>query len=75
MTGHPCHNGSECSHLCLERDRRQHCACPEGKALADDMKTCINPPTCKPKMFRCHSGNVDCIPIKWMSVLIKLVRF
>ncbi|XP_042878926.1 low-density lipoprotein receptor-related protein 6-like [Penaeus japonicus] len=66
MTGHPCHNGSECSHLCLERDRRQHCACPEGKALADDLKTCINPPTCKAKMFRCHSGNVDCIPIKWM---------
>ncbi|XP_064097645.1 low-density lipoprotein receptor-related protein 6-like [Macrobrachium nipponense] len=65
MRVHPCHNGSECSHLCLERDQHQQCACPEGKSLADDLKTCINPPSCQPKEFRCHSGSVDCIPLKW----------
>nr|XP_045620165.1 low-density lipoprotein receptor-related protein 6-like [Procambarus clarkii] len=65
MKVHPCHNGSECSHLCLERDQQQRCACPEGKTLADDLKTCINPPSCQPEEFRCHSGSADCIPLKW----------
>ncbi|KAK7073342.1 Low-density lipoprotein receptor-related protein 6 [Halocaridina rubra] len=65
MKFHPCHNGSECSHLCIGRDNKQHCTCPEGKSLADDLKTCINPPSCQPKEFRCHSGSVDCIPLKW----------
>ncbi|KAK3878186.1 hypothetical protein Pcinc_017158 [Petrolisthes cinctipes] len=65
MRVHSCHNGSECSHLCLERDQQQQCACPQGKALADDRKTCINPPSCQPEEFRCHSGPVDCIPLKW----------
>ncbi|XP_050692314.1 low-density lipoprotein receptor-related protein 6-like [Eriocheir sinensis] len=65
MRVHPCHNGSECSHLCLERDGRQVCSCPAGRALADDLKTCILPPSCKPQEFRCHSGSVGCIPIKW----------
>lgn len=65
MRIHPCHNGSECSHLCLEREGRQVCSCPAGRVLADDLKTCILPPSCKPEEFRCHSGSVDCIPIKW----------
>ncbi|XP_066141061.1 low-density lipoprotein receptor-related protein 6 isoform X1 [Euwallacea fornicatus] len=57
-----------CSHFCVLNGTTPQCACPDGKMLNDDKKSCQTIPNCGPERFSCSvaSSEVkDCIPISW----------
>nr|AVT42511.1 Wnt co-receptor arrow [Lithobius atkinsoni] len=67
IAAHPCStdNGG-CSHLCLvDKEGKGRCSCPLSLVLAEDERTCAEPPTCNPDQFTCDSGNINCIPLVW----------
>lgn len=58
----------QCSHFCILNGDKQVCACPSGKVLQEDNRTCQIPPDCGSERFTCNvmAGNMkDCIPIAW----------
>lgn len=66
MTNNPCHNGSDCSHICtMGKNFEKQCDCPEGMMLDQDGLSCTLLPVCEPNNYRCISGNVGCIPMHW----------
>ncbi len=53
--------------MCLiaHNENNRKCGCPKGLILSNDERTCVNPPTCSPDQFACHTGKVNCIPDVW----------
>lgn len=58
----------KCSHFCIHNSTSLICACPHGKILNDDKRTCVVPPHCGDDRFTCNMPEKDkteCIPIAW----------
>lgn len=65
---HSCADQKRCSHFCILNGTVPHCACPNGKVLQEDKRTCQMIPNCGPERFSCtvaSSDTKDCIPILW----------
>ncbi|KAL1489546.1 hypothetical protein ABEB36_013499 [Hypothenemus hampei] len=59
---------NRCSHFCILNGTVAQCACPNGKMLQEDKKSCQTIPNCGPERFSCtvaSSDTKDCIPISW----------
>ena len=77
LTSNPCFPpNSGCAYLCVLMDAgdRGRCACPLNMVLAEDGKSCVDPPACSPEQFTCRSGIYEtasangatrCIPLTW----------
>ena len=78
LTSNPCYPpNSGCAYLCVLMDSgdRGRCACPLNMVLAEDGKSCVEPPACSPEHFTCRSGIYEtgssasgatrCIPLSW----------
>ncbi|CAH1985142.1 unnamed protein product [Acanthoscelides obtectus] len=59
----------KCSHFCILNGTEPACACPNGKVLQEDRRTCQVLPDCGNERFTCNvagGGDMkDCIPIAW----------
>ncbi|XP_028129361.1 low-density lipoprotein receptor-related protein 6 [Diabrotica virgifera virgifera] len=58
----------KCSHFCIHNSSSLICACPHGKILNDDRRTCLVPPHCGDDRFTCNipeKDKTECIPIAW----------
>ncbi|CAH0560791.1 unnamed protein product [Brassicogethes aeneus] len=58
----------KCSHFCIMDGKNPVCACPNGKKLQDDKRTCVVLPNCGKDRFTCTSQYGDpkeCIPLSW----------
>ncbi|ERL91934.1 hypothetical protein D910_09257, partial [Dendroctonus ponderosae] len=59
---------NRCSHFCILNGTTPHCACPNGKKLQEDRRSCQTIPNCGAERFSCtvaSSDTKDCIPIAW----------
>lgn len=77
LTSNPCFPpNSGCAYLCvLMGADHGRCACPLNTVLAEDGKSCVEPPACSVEHFTCRSGTYEtgssasgatrCIPLSW----------
>lgn len=69
LENHSCSDPKiRCSHFCILNGTTPECACPDGKLLKDDKKTCHAIPNCGLGRFSCTVASLDakdCIPIAW----------
>ncbi|CAG9761873.1 unnamed protein product [Ceutorhynchus assimilis] len=68
LENHSCADQKRCSHFCVLNGTMPQCACPNGKMLQEDKRSCQTIPNCGRERFSCtvaSSDVKDCIPISW----------